>query len=313
VAVLFSSRGAQDQNFMNPTPQTAETNLPAPAEKPHAHGWLGSVRQWTDELVFVFLLVSFFQTFVLGRYKIPSSSMTPTLLGSEEKRYGDVDVDGDNERDLILRSGLYSYDVYLRANDRYHYAGLVDPGPDRKLWLDQLQKQQDGILVAKFSYWFSPPKRGNIVVFKTPAHIFERDKPVYIKRVVGLPGETLTFPHAPGVAGHENNMGYLAVNGERVTTPSFFKNQLYECWNMPLTIKDDRPHSGYATYADHGLRTDLLRVDVPPESVYVLGDNTVGSVDSRYWGKVALDRLRGRAFFRYNFCYFPYKKDPGFL
>lgn len=298
---------------MDPTPQTAETNAQAPAEKPHDHGWLGGVRQWTDELVFVFLLVSFFQTFVLGRYKIPSSSMTPTLLGSEEKRYGYVDVDGDNERDLILRSGLYNFDVYLRAGDRFQYAGLVDPGPERKLWLDSLKKIQDGILVAKFSYWFSPPKRGDIVVFKTPEHIFERDKPVYIKRVVGLPGETLTFPHATGVAGHENNMAWLAVNGERVTTPSFFKTHLYECWNMPLMVRDDRPRDGYATYNDHGLRSDLLEVNVPRDSVYVFGDNTVGSVDSRYWGKVDLDRLRGRAFFRYNFCYFPYMKDPGFL
>jgi signal peptidase I len=107
----------------------------------------------------------------------------------------------------------------------------VDPGADRKPWLDRLHKQQDGILVAKFSYWFSSPKRGDIVVFKTPEHIFERDKPVYIKRVVGLPGETLTFP--PRRCGrHENNMGYLTVNGERVTTPDFFKNQLYECWGM---------------------------------------------------------------------------------
>jgi signal peptidase I len=80
-----------------------------------------------------------------------------------------------------------------------------------------------------------------------------------------------------------------------------------------LTIQDDRPREGYATYRNQGLRTDLLEVNVPPGSVFVLGDNTVSSVDSRYWGKVSLDRLRGRAFFRYNFCYFPYTKDPGFL
>jgi signal peptidase I len=303
---------------MAPTPRKSSNPvLVQPAvstEKtpPRTGGLLGVLREWGDALVIAYLLAMFIRLFVAELYKIPSSSMTPTLLGTEGPRVASVDINGDGQLDMVLRSLGGVYDTYLGDGHHYHYAGQADPGHELERWQGKMRERQDRIIVGKFFYWFTPPERGDIVVFKTPDCIFEREKPIYIKRVVGLPGEKLTFTEAPGVPGHEQNMGYLTINGERVTTPSFFEDQRYEWRNIPFSKREDRP-SDYATYRDHGVLTDLLEVNVPEDSLYVFGDNTVSSTDSRYWGKVPFDRLRGRAFFRYNLEYFPYTKEPGFL
>ncbi len=291
-------------------PASATEKTPTPAGK---GGLLSLVREWGDALVIAYLLAMFIRLFVAELYKIPSSSMTPTLLGTEGPRVASVDVDGNGQLDMVLRSMGGGYDLYLNDGQRYLYAGQENnPGPQLERWQARMRERQDRILVGKFFYWFAPPERGDIVVFKTPDPIFEREKPIYIKRVVGLPGERLTFTEAPGVPGHEENMGYLTINGERVTAPAFIEKQRYEWRNIPFMNREDRP-TDYATYRDHGALTDLIEVNVPEDSLYVFGDNTVSSTDSRYWGKVPFDRLRGRAFFRYNFEYFPYTREPGFL
>lgn len=264
-------------------------------------------REWADALVIAFLLAMFIRVFVVELFKIPSPSMTPTLLGTEPPRQAVsfYDVNGDGEKDMILFSGSSRWvNVYEKKGNSYSYAGEWDPGYDLDLWMRKAQQRRDRIVVGKFLYWFRPPRRGDIVVFKVPESIFESAKPIYIKRVAGLPGETLAFDPAPGVPGHEDTMGWLVADGKRVTSPAFFASHTYEWRNVPGISPFGAPP--FATYRFRGSGADLLRVRVPKDGVYMLGDNTVSSRDSRYWGDVKFDRLRGRAVLRY----FP---QPSFL
>ena len=91
--------------------------------------------------------------------------------------------------------------------------------------------------------------------------------PIYVKRLVGLPGET--------VAIFDNR---LWVNGRLVSDPPFFETQYYtnECAKELFT-------------------EEILGED----ECLLFGDNTLSSADSRKWGPAPLENLKGRAFFRY--------------
>jgi len=101
-----------------------------------------------------------------------------------------------------------------------------------------------------------PIRRGDVVVFKWPPQP-ETD---YIKRVVGLPGDTVELRH-----------GTLFVNGERVDEP-YVKNEYRR-----LDLKPHRPER------------------VPPGHYFVLGDHRNASHDSRSWGTVPVELIKGRA------------------
>lgn len=135
----------------------------------------------------------------------------------------------------------------------------------------------DRILVNKFIYGakvpftdlrlpaLRQPKRGDVVVFVYP----EDPKKDFIKRLIGLPGETV-----------EIKKGNIYINGELCRDPSVY-NRYYR--NRPETI-----------YGSEG-----EPVNVPEDSYYVLGDNSASSRDSRYWGFVPKKNMLGNAILIY--------------
>lgn len=136
---------------------------------------------------------------------------------------------------------------------------------------------------------FASPERGEVVVF-TPPHEPTRN---YVKRVVGIPGDTL-----------EMRSGQLLLNGRLQTEPyvrpassrDFYASDMYwQCDHMPdpLTAGDCRP-----------TRDSWGPVIVPDDRFFVLGDNRGDSEDSRFWGFVRRDAIRGRPLFVY-FSYDP--------
>ena len=112
------------------------------------------------------------------------------------------------------------------------------------------------VVVEKVTYrFFHGPRRGDIVVIDMP-----EQSEMLIKRVVGLPGETI-----------EVRRGRLFVEGEELDEP----------WTV---------NQGGGNY---GLHT------IPPLHVFVLGDNRGASNDSRSFGPVPIEHIVGRAWFSY--------------
>lgn len=116
---------------------------------------------------------------------------------------------------------------------------------------------QDRILAFRLIYHFRPVERGDIVVFEPPENI-DPGTP-YVKRVIGLPGDTV-----------EVRGGRVLVNGEE------FKVDM-------------------ATTPSYSRATET----VPEGMLFVLGDNRNESFDSHRWGYVPLDNVIGRAEFIY--------------
>jgi len=121
-------------------------------------------------------------------------------------------------------------------------------------------KTGERLIVNKIIYDIRPPKRGEVIVFHAPAGID------YIKRVIGLPGETIKI---------ENNTVY--INGEPLDEP-YLREAIDE-------------------YASSGrlYNEDYHEVTVPERSVFVMGDNRTNSTDSRNIGVISYDKIVGRA------------------
>jgi signal peptidase I len=117
-----------------------------------------------------------------------------------------------------------------------------------------------------------PIQRGDILVFKYPEDP-ERD---FIKRVIGLPGETIEV---------KDKMVY--VNGDALEEP-------YVHFLFPFD-----PNSRDAGEGSFDLRRAYGPVTVPDAHFFMMGDNRDNSQDSRYWGFLPRDYVKGKALFVY--------------
>jgi signal peptidase I len=117
------------------------------------------------------------------------------------------------------------------------------------------------------------PRRGDIVVFKYPDEP-ERD---FIKRVIGLPGDTLELRNKK-----------VFVNGQPLDEP------YVHFLEPPLRPGD--PEFGLRI---EGRGDNWGPEVVPPGQLFVLGDNRDNSKDSRYWGFLPIDQVKGRALMVY--------------
>ncbi len=113
--------------------------------------------------------------------------------------------------------------------------------------------------------------RGDIIVFKYPEDP-ERD---FIKRVIGLPGETLEL---------KNKQVY--INGTPLEEP--YVHFLFPAGNP-----------GEADFTDFDVRRNYGPVIVPADHYFMMGDNRDNSQDSRYWGFMPRSYVRGKALFVY--------------
>ncbi|MFC4617324.1 signal peptidase I [Camelliibacillus cellulosilyticus] len=117
-------------------------------------------------------------------------------------------------------------------------------------------KNNDHLIVCKVCYAIGKPHRFDIVIF----HATKRTD--YIKRVIGLPGETIEYRD-----------DVLYVNGKPVKEPYLNKYKA----------------------ATTGLLTNNFKTKVPKGTVFVLGDNRRISRDSRFIGAIPVDEIIGKA------------------
>lgn len=118
----------------------------------------------------------------------------------------------------------------------------------------------DRVLVNKLAYDLGEVERGDIVVFHKPENAGPSDVSDFIKRVIALPGETITSVD-----------GRVYINGQLLEEP----------------------------YLDETVITTGLREQVVPEGhLFVMGDNRTNSSDSRVFGPISQDLVVGEAFIR---------------
>ena len=277
------------------------------------YGVLLRMRGYFDALVFAYLLAMFIRSYVFELFMIPTGSMTPTLIGDHAREVAFDDYDEDGIDDVIYtyrtRGGrvLPRLQIYLMNDDgTYRDQVFLDKVPPNKaLELARTSPQQkDMILVNKFAYWFKEPERGDIAVFKVPhrppRYPFDPDKPVYIKRVLGLPGEKLEILPA--------QIEKIGANDPQRISNKYGGTELH-VRNQPIQIDgvpdnegfewvQNYAHVEYAQFPTLNVRkSDVINVD--EDSIAMVGDNSASSSDSRYWGSVPLNNLRGKAVLRY--------------
>ena len=171
---------------------------------------------WVLTIAGAVVIVLALKMWVVNPYRIPSSSMEPTL-----------------------------------------HCAKPAPGCEARF--------SDRVLANRFIYRFRSPKRGEIIVFKTPpaAQVRCGAGGTFVKRLIGLPGEVVS-----------ERDGYVYINGAQLLEPYIAANR--------------RDHEPPRTFAR-----------IPKGYYFFMGDNRAQSCDSRVWGPVPRANLIGEVFFVY--------------
>lgn len=138
----------------------------------------------------------------------------------------------------------------------------------------------DNLYEDKLSYIFGTPKRGDVVIFdhvkgKYPDYIPLPDptRQVYVKRVIGLPGEVIDI--------RDDNFVY--INGRKLIEPYIVADNAKAGITLP-----SNPMSNQAQQYPYTIKDG---------EVFVMGDNRYNSSDSREFGPVKISVIRGKALF----------------
>lgn len=279
------------------------------------------------------------RTFFLQPMKIPTGSMQPTLYGItyediKNDRGVDIPIGINRWIDAIFKGTSYFHFVAtedgsfqlldqnpvnvmpLVTKQRFSVGGQVFtawmPGDQlfRRAGLangetfhkgDDILKMKvtsgDHLFVNRMVYNFRPPKRGEIVIFETRGIDNLPQDTYYIKRLVAIGGDKVQI----------GNDQHLRINGQRITaaTPHFEnlytfgsdykENHYFGHVNQVVGSKFARPGTMMAPL----FPDENAEVTVRTNHCLVMGDNTMNSYDSRYWGDFPRENIIGRSSFVY--------------
>ncbi|WP_419785629.1 signal peptidase I [Pseudodesulfovibrio sp.] len=195
---------------------------------------LKSFRDTVEAIIVALLLAFFIRAFIVQAFKIPSGSMLETL------QIGDH-----------LLVSKFAYDVRLPSSI------LFKETPSGQRYFSVLDTT-DG----KELYKVGDPQRGDIAVFKFP----EDESKDFIKRVIGLPGETI-----------EVKDKVVYIDGKAL----------------------DEPYVHHTKAGSMPVRDNFGPYVIPQGQYFMMGDNREGSYDSRWWGTVKREKIVGKALIIY--------------
>lgn len=270
-----------------------------------APGW----RENLEVLTVAVAVAMAFRTYFIQPFKIPTGSMQPTLYGIHFEKQDDAQwidrwpfkaaqwmiwgtwfqeypaqatgilqgpfAEPDNTASWVFTVGGVAHRIPrdlplrgIRPGDTVFQGQVLACGK---------RHIGDHIFVDKVRWNFIPPKRGVVSVFKTnDIDPIGRVKTHYIKRLVALPGETVSIEPPK-----------ILIDGQRVEG------------NVGLD-RNQNQQPGYAGYALTGNPSDRLgvagqRLKLHDGEYLLMGDNTKNSFDGRYWGPVPQKNMMGPA------------------
>lgn len=262
------------------------------------------LRENIEVLVVALAVAMAFRTYFVQPFKIPTASMYPTLAGihyieKEKKTFSDyfplnlitwavfgqkyIEVKAQStglvnisqtKEGLFISVGGITHKIEPNMTVQVGQGETVIRG---QMLASGMKVAGDHIFVNRVKWNFVRPKRGEIMVFKTDGIIQIRQNEHYVKRMVGLPDETV------GIA-----TPLLYINGKVIS-------------GIGMMDKIQTCSPGYNGYIQAGnlMTGGVNAVKLGAEQYFACGDNQRNSLDSRYWGPVPRRNLVGPAFFVY--------------
>jgi len=260
-----------------------------------------SMRGFLDVVIVAVSVAFGIRALFLQPFQIPTGSMQPTLFGVH---YIDrAESAPFTEKLTALYRKIFSREIKLSVGIRPRDIRDNGASPEdisvaiRYLDKDFMSEESapnsvicdgwistgDHLFVDRLTLHFKPFRRGDIFIFNTEGIV----DPVtgqalngffYIKRLVGMPGDTLKIV---------DSKLYIRPRGDGVFHPA-----------TDFSDKFDRIYSGKGGYHGHiadGLLASGAEYTVPQNCYFALGDNSRNSLDSRYWGPVPRKNIIGRA------------------
>lgn len=208
----------------------------------------------TKSIILILLGVLVFRSTFFEPFRIPSGSMIPTLM------IGDF---------ILVNKFAYGFKVPFSDFSMSTFDLNWDP---------------------KYIFNKSSPKRGDVIVFKYP-----RDPSInYIKRVVGLPGETIEIKNKV-VYINDKPIITTEVPGKEIMDDMDDKFKYHKLKFFTEKIGEHTHH--LQQDIENVFRVDYRKRKIPEGKFFVMGDNRDFSADSRFWGFVPHKNIKGRALF----------------
>jgi signal peptidase I len=266
------------------------------------------------EVLFVAVAVAMaFRTYFIQPFKIPTGSMEPTLYGIHAVSVTEPSVadkwplkmakwlvTGEWYTEIRVKMAGKLSGIELNRDDHsvvYCYVGDVRYTIPRDatvllnsrvgqylnkgdLLCSMIVRAGDHVFVDKVSWNLRRPSRGEVIVFRTDNIATLMQNTHYIKRLVGLPNESISI-----------DPPYLVADGKRVTEPA------------QIARVEDMKEPGYRGYQlAEGMGSEQARltsrgssIKLGPDEYLGFGDNTGNSQDGRYWGAIPEQNLVGPA------------------
>ena len=156
------------------------------------------------------------------------------------------------------------------------------------------------------------PSRGDVALFIYPVD----EKTVFVKRIIGLPGDTVTIDPAGAVYINDEPLHRKLSNSCKTSGEPSEKEICHEQWleswgdhtwsvwqkpQKESLKKEDKISSEIEMMGCEKIKSGLLKCSVSAEHYFVLGDNRDDSLDSRYWGLVPKENFIGKAMVSFSF------------